>query len=512
MNGVVIEHSIFPPGFVSLVSSKFSYLASLPGQICVLSTQHGYGQVYDGGILCRVPLRALKLYSQGLDPGSAPNLKVEIWLNKGGVNNQTTTPDSTQYIGFHQTGNRGPKQGFSLPVIPSANHSYRLSLTTGNGDIPSSWIVEFSDFIVGNRFSIEYINLSLNGRFCGLNGLVSSHHDRRFVWSGNQFMANGAWGNTGACAINQPQDLSRVNCSSVNEGVMPADNCPGKCIGECDETAQYCDCGTGICEFKPGFTEAGVSLCSAARCGDHGICSAQYLGGEIPVTSNACICDEGWSGKLCQFNPCQSLSQKCSGHGTCVAIGDIDAKCLCEDGFSGESCQNSCDGFCVGVFPYGCARDVKGAVRLGCHQHGGCSYLNDGQQYPYIGFCTYKEASKQDCLCGSDNDCEVTVSCNSNISCPSPQYVPDATPCNSIPFGTCQSGACVSSGPSAKPSILPTRAPTFTLTQDPTRAPTSLPALSISSSPSAKPTVKVRHTLTCLNVLFMQISVFFSLL
>ncbi len=74
MNGAVIEHLIFPPGFVLLVSSKYLYLASLPGQICVLSTQHGYGQVYDGGILCRVPLRALKLYLQGLVPGSAPNL------------------------------------------------------------------------------------------------------------------------------------------------------------------------------------------------------------------------------------------------------------------------------------------------------------------------------------------------------------------------------------------------------------------------------------------------------
>ena len=139
MNGAVIEHLIFPPGFVLLVSSKYLYLASLPGQICVLSTQHGYGQVYDGGILCRVPLRALKLYLQGLVPGSAPNLKVEIWFNKGGVHNQTMTPDSTQIIGFHQTGNSGPKQGFSLPVIPSVSHSYRLSLTTMETFLLHGW-------------------------------------------------------------------------------------------------------------------------------------------------------------------------------------------------------------------------------------------------------------------------------------------------------------------------------------------------------------------------------------
>ena len=177
MSGGALANSIFPPGFVSLVSSKFSYLLALPGEICVQSAQ--YGQ-YDGGILCKVPLRALKLFSQDLVPGSAPNLKVEIWFNEGG---QIGSPNSSQIIGFHQTGSSsGPKQGYALPVIPSANHFYRLSLTSGDGDIPSSWIVEFSDVVVGNRFSIDYIHLSLNNRLCGVNGLVSSHHDRRFMW------------------------------------------------------------------------------------------------------------------------------------------------------------------------------------------------------------------------------------------------------------------------------------------------------------------------------------------
>ena len=159
----------------------------------------GYGIVFPNGILCRVPLRSLKVYSQGLSARSAPNLTVEIWYNKGG--NQVGDPDSSQSILFHQI---GVKQGCSLPVIPSADHSYRLSLASGNGDIPSSWVVEFSDFVIGNRFSIEYINLSLNGQPCGQNGLVSSHHDRRFMWSGDDYMANEAWGNTGACAASQP--------------------------------------------------------------------------------------------------------------------------------------------------------------------------------------------------------------------------------------------------------------------------------------------------------------------
>ena len=107
-------------------------------------------------------------------------------------------PTSSQIIGFHEIAS---KQGYSFPIIPGKQHSYRLSLTTENGNIPSDWVVEFSDYVVGNRFgSVEYTNLSLNGILCGLDGLVSSHHDRRYMWSGDQYMASEAWGNTGACA------------------------------------------------------------------------------------------------------------------------------------------------------------------------------------------------------------------------------------------------------------------------------------------------------------------------
>mmetsp|Transcript_32276 Transcript_32276/g.67849 ORF Transcript_32276/g.67849 Transcript_32276/m.67849 type:complete len:1275 (+) Transcript_32276:77-3901(+) len=481
MNGGVLEHSIFPPGFVSLVSSKFSYLLSLPGQPCVLSTE--YGQLYDGGILCNVPLRALKVYSQGQFPGSASDLKVEIWYNTGGVGGN---PDSSQIIGFHQIGSNGPKQGYSLPVIPSADHSYRLSLTTGNGDIPSTWVVEFGDFLVGNRFSIEYINLNLNGRLCGQNGLVSSHHDRRFLWSGDELMADGAWGNTGACAISQPPDFPEIDCSSINDGVLPATECPVLCSSTCDETTEYCDCGSATCTLKPGFTlthQTGftevLDLCGAARCGEHGKCSAQYLGGELPVTSNACICDEGWSGSLCQHNPCETIGKTCSGHGTCTATSNTNAKCLCEDGFSGENCEESCDGFCVGEFPYLCARNIDGIVRYGCNQNGGCRYLRDGEEYPHDGYCTYKQASEQECLCGSDNDCKLAVSCSPDGSCPSPQYVPDSTPCNSIPFGSCSSGTCVSAGTPGEPSKKPTPAPAPTQpsTDPPSKKPTAPPVV-----------------------------------
>ena len=191
MNGQTYDDSIFPGGFVSLVSWQYTYLLNLPGEPCVLSTTISAesGFLYDSGILCKVPLRSLKVWSRGLEPWTAPDVKVEFWFMRGGgVDSQVTPPDSTQVIGFHQIGSDSPKQGFSFPVIPGTEHSYRLSLATGDGQIPSDWIVEFSDPVMGNRYSEEYTYLSLNGRRCGSNGLVSSQHDRSFIWSGGEFL------------------------------------------------------------------------------------------------------------------------------------------------------------------------------------------------------------------------------------------------------------------------------------------------------------------------------------
>jgi hypothetical protein len=200
MNGAVLNNSIFPAGYVSLVSNKYEYLLSLPGNICTGSSDISstIGKLYSNGILCKIPLRSLKIYTRGLNKGTAPNLMAEMWFNQGGVENQSVPPDASQLVRFHSL---GQKQGYSLPVIPGTEHSYRLSLASGSGTIPSDWVVEFSDPVMSNRFgSIEHINLSLNGSLCGLGGLVSNQHDRRFIWSGDSYLQDEAWGNTGACA------------------------------------------------------------------------------------------------------------------------------------------------------------------------------------------------------------------------------------------------------------------------------------------------------------------------
>jgi hypothetical protein len=445
MNGQTYENSIFPQGFVSLVSSKYTYLLNLPGEPCVLSStiSSEVGRLYDDGILCKVPLRSLKVWTRGLDAWSAPGLQVDFWYMKGGVDSQLVhTRDAMQVIDFHQIGSNTPKQGYSLPVIPGTEHSYRLSLTIGDRDVPSDWIVEFSDTVMGNKYSVEHTNLSLNGRSCGSNGLVSSQHDRRFIWSGGEFLKDEAWGNTGACSLQGTRDEPIIDCGSINDGVLQAEECPEKCNFSCNENTSYCDCGSATCKSRQGFVEeSAIDLCAAARC-EHGRCTATFLGGSLPVTSNACVCDEGWSGPLCQYNPCATTGKTCSGHGKCVALSDTSASCECDQGFSGDNCEKSCDEVCTGDWPYGCARDLDGIERYGCYG-AGCYYLRENEKYSNNSVCTYKEDRRQDaCICDDQNDCLLTLPCNSDGSCPPSEFVPDATPCNSVPFGQCQSGIC----------------------------------------------------------------------
>ena len=49
-----------------------------------------------------------------------------------------------------------------------------------------------------------------------------------------------------------------------------------------------------------------------------------------------------------------------------------------------------CAGICPGSYPYGCATNLQGKVAYGCMPSGGCNYLEEGQDYPHDGFCTYK--------------------------------------------------------------------------------------------------------------------------
>jgi len=397
-------------------------------------------------------------------------LRVDIYYRNGGIGTQSGVPDTSATIGFHQIGEDGSsaKQGYSLPVVPDTDYWYRISLIGGSGNIPNDWVVEFSDVVIGNRWNIEYIYLNLQGRNCGEQGLINSHHDRKFIWSGDEFMGAEAWGDHGACTL--ANDMPKIDCTAQSDGVMSAAACPDLCLEICPKENSYCDCGSKMCRCNAGFSglDCSIDLCEAARCGEHGTCAAKYLGASspLPVTSEqACICDNGWSGPLCTFNPCEQ-EKTCSGKGKCVASSISTIFCECDLGFSGENCDIDCSDICLGNYPFRCADNRDDVIEYGCNAGGGCSYSKEGDSLPN-GFCAFKSVNypgPTTCQC-EVNDCQMSVQCE-NGQCPQPQPLEDFTPCNSVPFGVCKSGLCSLTingpnqpNPTSSPIASPTRQP-----------------------------------------------------
>ena len=103
-------------------------------------------------------------------------------------------------------------------------------------------------------------------------------------------------------------------------------------------------------------SSASAPSCTAF-CGAYGHCN---------VGHNNCTCNAGWTGPICDQQPC--ASQTCSGHGTCSAVGDTDWRCTCVTGYTGRTCSNSCDSFgcATSTYPYTCAwwQDSPPVMRL----------------------------------------------------------------------------------------------------------------------------------------------------
>ena len=141
--------------------------------------------------------------------------------------------------------------------MPGLDHQYRLSL--GGGAVPADWIIEFSDPIFGNRWTRDEIDLIVVGRTCPTP--VHSQHDRRFIWSGDDYLTKKG---RGACTSNP--DMAPVNCK-LQPKLSNIENCPSMCTGGCRNG--YCDCATGECLCNPGF--------AGTNCGKNTACSTQNI-------------------------------------------------------------------------------------------------------------------------------------------------------------------------------------------------------------------------------------------
>jgi len=248
---------IFPPEYNSAVGGNFDYLLDLPEENCVSSSAIGLGGRYDNGILCSAPLTALKIFTRNHGGG---NLLLTVFDNDTGVQL------AQQVVPHLNITDR--KQGYSVPVIAGSQYRYDVSLVSGS-DIDPDWVIDFGDLAVSNRWGIEHLHLDVQGRNC--SDTIYSNHDRRFYAAGD--FTEDMWGR-GAC---------------TSHAAMP----PADCSVAHDLTLNQ----------DPAYFQWHTLLdaaCSSVDCGENGVCSARYLGSDIPVLSSyQCVCKEGWYGDSC---------------------------------------------------------------------------------------------------------------------------------------------------------------------------------------------------------------------
>eukprot|EP00111_Clytia_hemisphaerica_P001588 TCONS_00004524-protein len=135
--------------------------------------------------------------------------------------------------------------------------------------------------------------------------------------------------------------------------LCPIDPC--SCRGECKASEQkgfLCKCDEGYtgrhCQFSKSscFLTQTCGLCNDTICGEHGTCK------EVSPTDYKCKCKAGYTGTYCNIPQCIleqncglcSKNSPCNGNGTCQEIlkkdGSISNNCTCYEGYSGNRCQH----------------------------------------------------------------------------------------------------------------------------------------------------------------------------
>lgn len=248
---------IFPQAYNSAVGQSFPYLLDLPEENCTRSGDIGLGSRYSDGILCGAQLTPLKIFTRNHGGG---NLVLTVFDRTSGTQ---LAQQSVPHLNITDR-----KQGYSVPVIAGDQYRYEVSLVSG-ADIDPSWVIDFGDLAVSNRWGVEHLHLEVQGRTC--ESPVESNHDRRFYAAGD--FPEEMWGR-GACT--------------------GFDSMPAEVRSEAPDLTQNLD------PSYDGWQSRLDSACGTVDCGEHGACSAQYLGSDVPVlTSYQCVCEEGWFGPYC---------------------------------------------------------------------------------------------------------------------------------------------------------------------------------------------------------------------
>jgi len=438
------EAAFFPPGFVSLVSSTWTYLLDIPLAGCLSTwdprimaamgdeSWKGITGLFGGGILCRQHLRSLKIYSRSQTMAQHMDLHVV-------VTDAATGAWVTEFtVIYHQIGDDGShtrKQGYAFPVVTGTQ--YVWTITT---PIPASWIVDFSEAVFGTRWEPDLLLLTVAGTTGCQRKRISSRHDRSWIWADSgDYLWDQAWGG-GACGNRSAPAVVPALCRHGPSPAVGADS------GHCPGVHWRAISGSGRCICAAGFygAECQLNTCDGITC-VHGRCVGEYLGGELVPSRGACVCDAGWSGPTCESQPCRGVD--CSGRGVCQATDELGWKCECRPNYAGKNCEYTCMGFgCASdSFPFGCA--VPRGQQAVCLKGGGCYYTNTWIDAWGAGtnICCYSNCDKCDLVeCrGPQNDCWVGETCVRG-ECRNATMRVNGAMCNDRVNGICLNGTCLS--------------------------------------------------------------------
>uniref|UniRef100_A0A1W7RGB8 Lactadherin-like protein n=1 Tax=Agkistrodon contortrix contortrix TaxID=8713 RepID=A0A1W7RGB8_AGKCO len=112
----------------------------------------------------------------------------------------------------------------------------------------------------------------------------------------------------------------------------------GTCLKSLDQSPFFCLCAEGFTGPTCNETEKGP--CHPNPCKNKGECRLLPNRGDA-FNEYLCVCRPGYSGKHCQYNVNECLSQPCKNGGTCLNLkGNFD--CKCPSPYVGKTCQTRC--------------------------------------------------------------------------------------------------------------------------------------------------------------------------